>query len=68
MMFDLPYQAYAVQVNITLSRTNICTMASFKPSDDTDVMPLVLRLLRVIGVWDVQRYRYRYAPLFLHTC
>uniref|UniRef100_A0A6E8VXU4 Odorant receptor n=1 Tax=Anopheles coluzzii TaxID=1518534 RepID=A0A6E8VXU4_ANOCL len=40
-------------------------MASFKPSDDTDVMPLVLRLLQVIGVWDVQRCRYRYVAVFL---
>uniref|UniRef100_A0A182TKS7 Odorant receptor n=1 Tax=Anopheles melas TaxID=34690 RepID=A0A182TKS7_9DIPT len=40
-------------------------MTSFKPTDDTDVMPLVLRLLRGIGVWDVPRYRYRYVAVFL---
>uniref|UniRef100_A0A182YFW8 Uncharacterized protein n=1 Tax=Anopheles stephensi TaxID=30069 RepID=A0A182YFW8_ANOST len=31
----------------------------FKPCDETAVMPLALRLLRVIGVWgDLTRYRY----------
>uniref|UniRef100_A0A182QFH4 Uncharacterized protein n=1 Tax=Anopheles farauti TaxID=69004 RepID=A0A182QFH4_9DIPT len=33
--------------------------------DDTALMPLVLRLLQVIGVWDEPRDRYKYAVVFV---
>uniref|UniRef100_A0A182NZ44 Uncharacterized protein n=1 Tax=Anopheles dirus TaxID=7168 RepID=A0A182NZ44_9DIPT len=36
----------------------------FQPYDDTAVMPLVLRLLQVIGVWDESRDRYKYLVVF----
>uniref|UniRef100_A0A182PZ80 Uncharacterized protein n=1 Tax=Anopheles epiroticus TaxID=199890 RepID=A0A182PZ80_9DIPT len=42
----------------------------FKPSDDRTVMPLVLRLMQFLGVWDEHgtRYPYKYIVVFLCYC
>uniref|UniRef100_A0A2M4CWL7 Putative odorant receptor n=1 Tax=Anopheles darlingi TaxID=43151 RepID=A0A2M4CWL7_ANODA len=40
----------------------------FVPSDEKAVMPLILRLLEVIGVWGDRKNRYRYMVVFLSYC